>query len=299
MENIIFDANEDYKKAIKMTRETKQLLSCEDEYFDSFTGFSETTPLFRFTNENLSEYYDLFDFNNKDVLTVIGSGDQALSAIYKGAKTTDVFDINIISYYLLMLKYYCVKFLSYEDYISFFNPSEKLSEIDLLYKKISSKIDNDNIKKFWDLIFNNINYFYFLFLDSGVIINRVKKNVPYLTSEKSYEKLKEKLPNANINFIGKDLINLTNEIEKKYDYINLSNIIDYIHDKKLAKKVYSKIFNNLLNKDGMCIMEYEWYYNACCNDYIENLFIKYPITKHTMQSEEFRPSSAYIYKKRR
>ena len=42
--------------------------------------------LYRFSNENLTSYQDLYDFKNKKVLSVIGSGDQYFSSILYGAE---------------------------------------------------------------------------------------------------------------------------------------------------------------------------------------------------------------------
>ncbi len=297
MKEIILNAKEDFQKAVKLVNSTKEMLIDEDAFFENFEGFTEMTQLFRFTNENISEYYELFDFENKDVLTVIGAGDQALSAIFKGAKNVDVFDINKLSYYFLNLKKYAIKNISYEEYLKLFNPITKLKDSEIMYEKVSSNIDDKNVKEFWDYVFRSNYVFYYLFFDTNSSINRVKRNVPYLESEENYNILKQRIETSKIKYVGGDLTELVQTLDKKYDYINLSNIIDYFDDKVFAGKLYSIIFNNLLNKDGMCMMEYEWYLYACCNDYIENLFIKYQIEKHTMKSEDIRPSSAYIYKK--
>ena len=297
MNTPILKPKEDYKNALKLVESTKLMLTDEEEFFNTFEGFTDFTQLFRFTNENITEYYGLFDFKNKDVLTVIGSGDQALSAIYKGCKNVDIFDINKLSYYFLMLKKHAIEALTYDEYLSFFNPATKYKIIDELYLKISKSISDENIKKFWDLIFTNSHIFYFLFLDTNLSINRVKNNIPYLKNENEYNQLKEKINNVEFNYIGGELTDIINLSKKRYDYINLSNIIDYIDNKKIAKKIYTKIFKDKLNKNGMCMLEYEWYLYACCNDYLGNLFIKYQIEKHTMKSEEVRPSSAYIYRK--
>lgn len=297
MKEINLNPKEDFQKAIKLVNSTRSMLIEEDAFFENFEGFTEMTQLFRFTNENISEYYELFNFENKNVLTVIGAGDQALSAIYKGAKKIDVFDVNKLSYYFLLLKKYAIKSLSYEEFLNLFNPLTKQKDIEIIYKKVSQNIDDENVKEFWDRVFRSNYVFYYLFLDTNVSINRVKRNVPYLENEDKYNTLKQKIETSEINYVGGDLIELVNTLNEKYDYINLSNIIDYIEDKSLAGQLYSRIFNNLLNKDGMCMMEYEWYLYACCNDYIGNLFIKYQIEKHTMKSEDIRPSSAYIYKK--
>lgn len=297
MKEINLNPKKDFQKTIKLVNSTRSMLIEEDAFFENFEGFTEMTQLFRFTNENISEYYELFNFENKNVLTVIGAGDQALSAIYKGAKKIDVFDVNKLSYYFLLLKKYAIKSLSYEEFLNLFNPLTKQKDIEIIYKKVSQNIDDENIKEFWDRVFRSNYVFYYLFLDTNVSINRVKRNVPYLENKQAYNKLKEKIKDCKIKYVGGDLTELVNTLNEKYDYINLSNIIDYIEDKDSAKKLYTNIFNNLLNQNGMCMLEYEWYLYACCNDYLGNLFIKYQIEKHTMKSEEVRPSSAYIYKK--
>lgn len=43
-------------------------------------------PLYLYGTEHISKYYSKLDLNNKKVLTIIGSGDQALNAFFYGAK---------------------------------------------------------------------------------------------------------------------------------------------------------------------------------------------------------------------
>ena len=296
MKKITFNPIEDYKNSVNLVRETRRLLIYEDEFYDNFEGFKEITPLFRFSNENISDYYSIFDFNNKDVLTVIGSCDQALSAIYSGAKKVDVFDINKISYYLLILKKYAIESLSYNEFLTLFDPSTKLCDIDEIYKKIDIK--DKTSKEFWDLIFSNSYYFYFLFLDTNTSIEKVKKTIPYLKNENEYNKLKGKLKECNFNYIGGDLEDIINNIDSKYDYINLSNIIDYLTDTDSIKKIYTRFFNSILKPNGMCMLEYEWYLYTYEDKYIECLFPNHRIEKYTMEKEEIKPSSSYIYTKK-
>ena len=42
--------------------------------------------VYKFSNENLTSYQELYDFTDKKVLSVIGSGDQFFSSILYGAK---------------------------------------------------------------------------------------------------------------------------------------------------------------------------------------------------------------------
>ena len=61
----------------------------------SQSGNKTTEKAYSFTNECLETFFnsDYIDVNGKRVLTVGSSGDQALNAIYYGAKSVDVVDI--------------------------------------------------------------------------------------------------------------------------------------------------------------------------------------------------------------
>lgn len=73
-----------------------------------YADFSEFSPCYKFSNENLAAYYDKFNnsIDNGRILTVCGSGDQVLSSILYGAKSIDCFDSNYLTYYGMMLKIY-------------------------------------------------------------------------------------------------------------------------------------------------------------------------------------------------
>ena len=47
------------------------------------------------TNENLTAILGQFDFEGKEVLSVLSSSDQMMSSYYLGAKEVDTFDNNV------------------------------------------------------------------------------------------------------------------------------------------------------------------------------------------------------------
>lgn len=55
--------------------------------------------IYRNTNENLSKIFSNYNFENKNVLSVLASGDQVFSSYYLGANNVDTFDSNILTYY--------------------------------------------------------------------------------------------------------------------------------------------------------------------------------------------------------
>ena len=74
-------------------------MNLEKEFNDYSLAYLKTT-------ENVNGYYNLLDFTNKTILTVIGAGDQVFNAALNGAKKIDGFDISITAimfYYLKIL----------------------------------------------------------------------------------------------------------------------------------------------------------------------------------------------------
>ncbi|MEG2993723.1 MAG: hypothetical protein RR847_05580, partial [Bacilli bacterium] len=76
--------------------------------------------VYGFSNENISSYNSLYDFKDKKVLSVLGSGDQYFSSILFGAKEVDLFDSNRLAWFYFILKYYGIKTLSFKEFYDFF-----------------------------------------------------------------------------------------------------------------------------------------------------------------------------------
>ena len=64
-----------------------------------------TSKLYPFTTENLKAELEPFDLTGKDILTVMGSGDQVFEHFLKSAQSIDAFDLNPLTepYYYLKL----------------------------------------------------------------------------------------------------------------------------------------------------------------------------------------------------
>ena len=71
--------------------------------------------VYGFTNENINVFPEFFNFDNANVLTVLGSGDQYFGALLNGARDVEVFDINYLAWYHFLLKYTAIKILSYAN----------------------------------------------------------------------------------------------------------------------------------------------------------------------------------------
>lgn len=94
----------------------------------------EYNKVYDFTNENVNCLNNLYHFDNSKVLSVIGSGDQYFTSILNGAKKADVFDLNTTSYLYLILKFYAIRELSYEEFYDLL--INKNFENAFIYKKL-------------------------------------------------------------------------------------------------------------------------------------------------------------------
>jgi hypothetical protein len=224
-------------------------------------------PLYLYGTENICKYYSKIDLKDKTVLTIAGSGDQAVNAYYFGAKEVVCFDINKLSKHMLFLKIEAIKNLEYSDFIQYFGNGIK--EVSLkyeIYDEFRSKLPKDT-KEFFDLV-----YAYFKndgkkLFKSELFLKRELYSRPknlcdqnyYLRSEKDYLLLKKRLGGKKIKFINADILNLRQKIQHKFDIINISNIPNFIF--KYFKQDYNKLkdlfveISKLLNKNGVII----WY----------------------------------------
>ena len=209
--------------------------------------------MYMLTTENINGYYEHIDFHNKSVLTVTSSFDHALNAILLGARKVSTFDINKLSYYMANLKLATVKMLSYNEFIEFYFTNKGFNYE--LYKKSSIKL-NDNVKYFFDKIYEHFNYDGQSIMKSFLFHhgheNKIEDNTYLLNN--NYEKLKEKVENIEVEFINSSLVDLNDNIpSSKYDIILLSNISDYA--KNLFGENYLEKYFDFVKKNTRMLLE--------------------------------------------
>lgn len=71
---------------------------------------SNYSKLYRSTNERLSKILSMYDFKDKNVLSVLASSDQLLSSYFLGAKNVDSFDSNVLTFYYFYLRKWCMMY---------------------------------------------------------------------------------------------------------------------------------------------------------------------------------------------
>ena len=221
-------------------------------------SFDKLSAIYRFSNEDITAYYHHLK-DKENVLTVIGSGGQVLNGILAGTRKFDCFDISIFSEYYLYLQLASIKALTKEEYLDFYfsDDKDKIFNNDI-YDKISIYLSG-KYKIFWDELFAyNEGYDLFnslLFRHDICIKDNIIETNPYLQND-NYDKLKNILLTENIE-INTLILDITNtKIDKKYDLVNLSNILSYYYTDKELKKYIDFLKSNFELTDKGEIINY-------------------------------------------
>lgn len=215
--------------------------------------FAETSGIYRFTNENITSYIHHLE-NKKNILSVIGSGNQILNSILAGTRKIDCFDISIFPEYYLYLQLASIMALSKEDYLNYFlSEDREVLFSDDLYDLISPKLSG-KYKEFWDTLYNfdeGIDIYNSLLFRQDVYYRNIEiERNPFLQDD-NYERLKHILKTESIEITPSVTDILSTKISKEYDLINLSNILVYY----LTQKEYIEYLktNFILSSNGEII----------------------------------------------
>lgn len=231
------------------------------------------SQIYMFTTENIHGITQKISFQNKKVLTVCSSGDQVFNMLLCGAEEIDTFDINIFTKYFFYFKEASIRALNYQEFLNFFFPNSfaKKNQIFSLktYTKIRNYIKDDYAKSFWDQIFSKYNgeklYYSDLFTQDHYPkkTNQVCNN--YLMNEQNYKTLQQKLAIYSFTFYHLNILKNSLASTKRYDYIYLSNILDYLPIKeeleyaKKVKEILLKLRKNMTD-NGMIMVSYLYCY---------------------------------------
>lgn len=193
--------------------------------------FREESFIYPFTNENIKGYLTYFDLNNKEILSVVGSGDHVLNMLLNVDKI-DAFDINLFAYYFFVLKKYAIAALEIDEYLDFFDMNNLSFDI----KKF------EKIKRIWQEEKKALEFFEYLFhlkqapylKETSLFVRNKKESVQefiernnYL-NEQNYNILKRNILDKQVIFHHKNIKSL--KLDKQFDYIFMSNITDYLYD---------------------------------------------------------------------
>lgn len=187
--------------------------------------FQDKSPVYLFTNENISGYLDGLYLENARVLTVCASGDHAFEAYLRGASHVDTFDINSWQGAIFELKNHMIRNLDYEVFMDFFFHAKYFFDTKLL-KPIKPAF-SDRLNEFL-AHYNKVGRDAFKYKSSTNPFYS-DKMISYINNKKMYDTLAEKLP-KKINFKHCSMADVSTNFHKRYDLILLSNIFEYMYN---------------------------------------------------------------------
>lgn len=265
-----------------------------------FEPFSKYSKGYLWTNENIKEYINkkyISEYNS--ALSVTASGDHLFNLILNNVLNIDTFDTNTLTEYnVLGLKKALIEKFKYNDFLTICeliaNNMLTLEETTYLIKDLLPLMDK-KYRKYWQKISeynyqlqkNNDEYldlFAMLFINITEKNNFIRRN-SYLVGKDNYDKFKENMMRANINFYCTNAINILDTFpNQKYDVILLSNILDYItinwNYEQLRKFEDELLF--ITNNNGKIFLAYLLnYYNK--NN--KNIFRRADIKKEELINE--------------
>lgn len=209
----------------------KLLLNIESnkDKITSFTSFGNFDPSYLWTNEDM-KLYPKENLKGKNILTITSSGDHALNAILNGGNMIDSFDVNLFSKYVSALKIAMIKKYGYYDFFKRMDWIENMESLNFNSKEniidsIREYLSHDEYL-FWSTfeylrINNKVN-----FNDVINVYGSLKKNA--YTDAFSYNKLKRNLKKAKITYYDSDIMDIEKSVNKKYDRVFLSNVLEYV-----------------------------------------------------------------------
>lgn len=208
---------------------------CQDQFRKIFIN----------TNEKLLPLFDNLDLTNKDILTVLSSSDYLYMSYLYGAKNVDCFDINPLTYRFFHLRKWLIsngimdivtttygdvcKVLEKTKINTFNSEKESLIFWEEILKVIGKDSFHDN--QLFIPVVNFFNYFY-------------KDKMEILSKKLSHNNMTF----YNIDISNKNILNSDNQ----YDYIFLSNIIDYNRNSESLDNIVHNLIQ-LTNSNGKVV----------------------------------------------
>lgn len=239
--------------------------------------FSEFSSVYAFTNENIDGYMSQFDFQSKSsALSVLASGDHSFNLVYNGIYDIDTFDTNKLSeFFVLGLKRAAILTHDHPGFLALMftimNSETSLEELTSLVNDLIPFMERRHAYYWQEVIAFNyslqknnpfpLNLFEMLLVNTLPPSLNTLKNT-YLIDEEHYDKLRATLGKANISFTPANALTLQESFKREYDFLLLSNILDYFHkafgwgfDYKCLQG-YMAQMKTLLKSDGTLAAHY-------------------------------------------
>lgn len=205
-------------------------LSDGSNTYNKFKSFSQYSPAYVITNEDIRWVSGLTANEAKKVLTVTGSGDQPIFYSINGATEIDMFDISFCAKIIADIKTVALQKLNRPDYIQLLNDLHTSRDIASIanMRPIISALPKDSQQFITQM--NDCDIF-----SNGLSAKYYPEFIP---TQEEFKIMKEKISKP-FNFIWSNLDSLHHHLTKEYDIINLSNILEYMNEEQIHKSLIS------------------------------------------------------------
>ncbi|MBE5736090.1 MAG: class I SAM-dependent methyltransferase [Clostridiales bacterium] len=217
------------------------------------------------SNELLSKVFRHFKKNPERVLVVGSSYDQALNAVYYGAKHVDVLDANLFAKPWGDYKIAMIKNLGFDEFCQQMFGSSTFATPTLFNNNLCSRIFHDlpeDSKVFWGTVFmdgGGYRHIYGNILNSDT--NLTRPDSVFYKNKFCYNKLKERLceGGCEIECVPAEFTSFPDKIgDRKYDIIILSNVRGYVKN-SVFNRVISSLYSNNLKPGGSMEIDYSFH----------------------------------------
>lgn len=234
----------------------------DNQYYRDDWNNQTIMKAYAFSNEDMKEMFRHLRVKDKKVLTVGSSGDQAINALYYGAKDVTIIDANLFTKYYTEYKIAAIKNLNYKEFIDYFITFEA-PFAKQVYQKIFHDLDKDT-QTFWGIIFlhdgdDEFNKGIYSKISERVDCNMEEISSSFYKNPILYNRLQKKfkLEAPSVKYINAEFGDFPVSTEEKYDLILLSNIYTYTHD--YFKSVVDDLYKNNLTANGKIQLHYNFH----------------------------------------
>ena len=192
-------------------------------------------------------------------LVTAASGDHPLFCSLYGAKHVDTFDISYNAKCIMDIKVAAIKCLNYSEYIDLLCNLYDCRDVTRVpnMDKISKHLSDIEFKYMCSM------FGYALFSNRQLC----DKNDKFLISQQDYENL-QKVVKIPYNFKMTNIGRLRTHLTESYDFIHLSNILDYVEGAVYKFRIVSRLFNHV-NVGGRIISA-----NMCGEKWVDSFPIE-------------------------
>lgn len=247
--------------------------------------YGKYAPAYTISNES-QRWATCMVPNVRRVLTVAGSGDQALFYKLAGAKTVHTFDRTQNARVIQDIKFTAIKNIEYFEYSNLL--TDLYYSADIMKIPTMQKIAHLLPRKTVEIINTPGNKHVF---GAGLDARNYPENIP---SPLEYEQLKQTLKRP-FNFVCADLYDLSVKMSGEYDLINISNIFDYCYDSQTRARILYNLATHL--RVGGHIVYLPQNTNPKCDGFA--VFSKKCKLEHMKSVEKDRSSKMLLFQRTR